>query len=397
MIRLERRAHGARWTSPLVLVSSFFVALLITAALLAVSGQAPASTLRHIFTAAFTAPGAFTATLLSATPLVFTGFAAALAFRMRVWNIGGEGQLYAGAIGSSGVGLLLGGHVPLAIIVLAMVGAGLAAGAAWALLPAMLHTILGVSEILPTLMLNYVGALLMFYLIFDSTSFWRDLTTATGRVYPQGKLLTAGSFWPSITVGHVIVPTGFLIGIVTAGVLLAVLRSTTFGFKVRVIADAPEAGQYAGMSRRKMVLGVLLISGALAGLGGASEIGDFAHQLEPTALQQASFGYTGIVVAALARYNPVGSVLAAVLLGGLSNAGFTLQGPTFPLGLVGTIDGIILFCVLAGDVFTRYRVRLITRSHNRPDLTPHSGAPDEMPSDRLAVPAAPISPRGEVS
>jgi simple sugar transport system permease protein len=103
------------------------------------------------------------------------------------------------------------------------------------------------------------------------------------------------------------------------------------------------------------------LSGALAGLGGASEIGDFRHVLDPRGLQQAGFGYAGIVIAALARYNPFALIIVAFLLGGLSNAGYSLQGPDFPAGLVGVLQGMILFFALGGELLLRYRVTLVRR------------------------------------
>ena len=163
--------------------------------------------------------------------------------------------------------------------------------------------------------------------------------------------------WPGLTVGEVIVPLGFVLVLVAATALWIVLRSTRFGFSLRVVANSPSAAHYAGMSTNAMFVAVMLLSGALAGLGGASLVGDFAHQLDPKALPQSAYGYTGIVAAALARYNPPATVLAAVLLGALANAGFVLQGPDFPLGLVGTMQGIILFCVLGAVFFERYRIR----------------------------------------
>src|SRR4029079_5941084 len=109
---------------------------------------------------------------------------------------------------------------------------------------------------------------------------------------------------------------------------------------------------------RLKILAVLCLSGAPAGVGGASQVGDFRHQLDPRGLQQSLYGYAGIVVAALARYNPLAVVMGAFLLGALENAGFTLQGPDFPSGLVGVMKGIILFCVLGGELLVRYRLRL---------------------------------------
>jgi general nucleoside transport system permease protein len=116
----------------------------------------------------------------------------------------------------------------------------------------------------------------------------------------------------------------------------------------------------------------MAISGAIAGLGGASQIGDFTHTLDPTGVQGAAFGYTGIVVAALARYSPLAVCLVAVLLGGLQNAGFTLQGVDFPSGLVGVMQGVILFCALGGEVLIRYRLRLpwLSRAPREPAAEP---------------------------
>ena len=123
-----------------------------------------------------------------------------------------------------------------------------------------------------------------------------------------------------------------------------------------MIADSPRAARYAGMRTRRKILAVMCISGAIAGLGGAAQIGNFDHLLDPRSLQQQLFGYSGIVVAALARYNPFAVVVIALLLGGLKNAGFALQGVDFPSGLVGVMQGMFLFSVLGGEILYRYRV-----------------------------------------
>ena len=112
------------------------------------------------------------------------------------------------------------------------------------------------------------------------------------------------------------------------------------------------------MRTRRKVIAVMALSGALAGLGGASDVGDIRHLLDPKGLRQAGYGYTGIVIAALARLNPLGVVFVSVLMGGLNNAGRSLQGPNFPAGLVGTLQGLILFFALGGEVLARYRIRI---------------------------------------
>jgi simple sugar transport system permease protein len=357
-LRLERRlSPQRRWQAALVPFGSLLLAFAIVGVLLALVGNNPFSALSQVVRAAVTGHGSISATLSSATPLVFTGLAAAVAFRMRIWNIGGEGQLYVGAICAAGAGIAVGAN-GLAVALPLMLVAAIVGGALWAAIPGLLRAYLNTNEILTSLMLNYVAGLLLDYLIIDSTSYWRDVSGPTALVYPQGKPLAGAAWWPGFSGGGLVVPLGLVIGVVCAVVVFVLIRHTWFGYQLRVTADNSEAGRYAGMASRRNLVIVMLLSGALAGLAGASQIGDFSHVLDPSGLQQPQYGYTGIVVAALARYNPVAVVLSALFLGALTNAGLNLQSNTFPQSLTGVIEGIILFCVLGGEVLSRYRIRL---------------------------------------
>jgi simple sugar transport system permease protein len=356
VIRFERRLEQPRWLTFAVPVGSILFAFVLSAVVLAITGHAPVHTLRRLLSAAFAGKTQLNNTLVTGTPLLFTGLCAAVAFRMGLFNIGGEGQLYAGAIGGAGAGLLLGNHTGW-LSVPAMIVAGGAFGAALALVPGVLKAFFSTNEIITSLMLNYVAALVLDYLIFDSQSYWRD-TSPTGKVFPQGKTLPDAASWPAAHLGGLVLPFGLLVGVVLAGFLWVLYERTRFGFEVQVIGDSPRAARYAGMRTRRKILAVMAISGAVAGLGGASQDGDFRHVLDPRGLTQAGFGYAGIVVAALARYNPFAVCLIAVLLGGLQNAGYTLQGADFPSGLVGVMQGLILFSALGGELLVRYRVRL---------------------------------------
>ena len=358
MIRLERRLEQPRRLSLLVPLGAIAVAFGVSAVLLAATGHNPGDTYAKLFTEAFLSWNALSATLTTATPLAFTGLAAAAAFRMRLFNIGGEGQLYAGAITSMAAGLWLGGvSGPLAILL--MVLAGCAGGALWALIPGLLRAFFSTNEIIVSLMLNYVAGLLLNFLIFDSFSYWRDTSTADARVFPQGRMLHADAMWPALHLGSLVVPLGLLLAIGGALGLAGLYGHTRFGFEVRVLADSERAATYSGIRVRRSILAVMAISGAIAGLGGASQSGDFRYQLDARGLGQSGYGYAGIVVAALARYNPYLVVVLAFLLGGLQNAGYALQGADFPSGLVGVIQGVILFCVLGGELFIRYRLRIV--------------------------------------
>ncbi len=375
MIRLERRLEQPWWLSVLVPVGSLLVAFAIMAVVLAVSGHAPGATYRKIVEAGFTGHGSLSATFISATPILFTGLAAAAAFRMQLFNIGAEGQLYLGAIGASWIALRLGdqGVTSTPLYVVAMCIAAAALGALWALIPGVLRAFARTNEIITSLMLNYVAGLLLTYLIYDSASYWRDTSTLQSRAFPQGKPMPEASNWPTFG-SSVVVPLGFLVGLLAALALWVLYSRMRFGFEVGVIADSPRAARYAGMRTRRKILAVMAVSGGIAGIGGASQIGDFTYTLDgsPTGLQAAAFGYTGIVVAALARYNPFAVCLVAVLIGGLQNAGYTLQGPDFPSGLVGVMQGIILFSALGGELLIRYRLRFTRTRAGKPAAEPAS-------------------------
>jgi simple sugar transport system permease protein len=176
-------------------------------------------------------------------------------------------------------------------------------------------------------------------------------------VFPQGKQLPDAASWPIVHLG-LAVPLGLFVAVAAAVLLWLLYSRTRFGFQVRVIGDSPRAATYAGMRTKRMVLAVMALSGALAGIGGASQDGDFRHVLDPKGLTAAGYGYAGIVVGALARYNPFAVCLVAFVLGGLQNAGYTLQGADFPSGLVGVMQGLILFCTLGGELLVRYRIRV---------------------------------------
>jgi general nucleoside transport system permease protein len=366
-LSVERRLQQPRWLSVAVPFASVLVAFVIAGVVLLATGISPLTTYRRMFNAAFLQPGSLDQTLISAVPLAFTGLAAAAAFRMKLFNIGAEGQMYMGSITGGAAGLYFGGRSgSSAFVIAAMVVAGCAGGAAWASIAGVLKAFFRTNEIITTLMLNYVAGLILTYLIFESESYWRETKGFNAKVFPTGKPLPKSAEWPGWTIhlqGGITIPLGAFLAVGTAVVLWALYKRTRFGFEVQVLGDSERAARYAGVRVRRKILAVMALSGAIAGLGGASQSGDFRHGLDgdPNGLQKLGYGYTGIVVAALARYNPFATLLVAFLIGGLENAGNTLQGPNFPAGLVGVLQGIILFCALGGELLIRNRVRIVRR------------------------------------
>jgi ABC-type uncharacterized transport system permease subunit len=374
-VSVERRLRQPRWLTVAVPVGSLACALVIAGLVLLATGHNPLSTYRQLFDAAFLSAGSLDQTLIAATPLAFTGLAAAVAFRMRLFNVGAEGQMYMGAITGGAAGLYFGGRGGSAVFpIAAMVVAGCAGGALWASIPGLLRAFFRTNEILTSLMLNYVAGYILTYLIFQSESYWRQTKGFNATTFPTGKPLPRSAEWPAAMLhvqGGIALPLGAGLAVLTAVVVWVLYSRTRFGFEARVLGDSERAARYAGVRVRRKILAVMALSGAIAGLGGASQDGDFRHTLDgdPNGLQKQGYGYAGIVVAALARYNPFAVVVVAFLIGGLENAGNTLQGVDFPSGLVGVIQGIILFSALGGELLVRHRVRIV-RGNKRPLAAP---------------------------
>jgi ABC-type uncharacterized transport system permease subunit len=296
---------------------------------------------------------AWARTLISATPLILTAVAAAVAFRMKLWNIGGEGQLYLGAIASSGVALALGDGAPSALAVVLSLVAGMAAGALWAALAALPRAYLRTDEVISTLMLNFIALYLMNYLIFGSVSFWRDRARLS---FPSGRIIPEVAELPRVWLRlHV----GIVIAVAVALLLWWLLRSSRWGFDIRVIGDSPRAAVYAGMSLSRRVVSVLLVSGAVAGLAGAVLITGSTQSLRPSGIA-VGLGYTGIVIAAVSRLNPLATVPISILIAGLLSAGSSLQVLGVPSDLVVLLQGLALLLVAAAEFFLHNRIRLAT-------------------------------------
>ena len=212
MIRIERRLAQPKWLLFAVPVGSVVVAFGLMTIVLLITHHPPLHTFSRLLSSGFGSTQSLNDTLVSTTPLIFTGLCAAVAFRMQLFNIGGEGQLYAGAILGAAAGIALGNHSGW-LSVPAMIVAGAVGGAALALIPAILRAFFSTNEIITSLMLNYVGALVINYLVFDSQSYWRDTSSPTAKVFPQGKTLPDAASWPASHVGALYLPFGLLVGV----------------------------------------------------------------------------------------------------------------------------------------------------------------------------------------
>lgn len=258
---------------------------------------------------------------VASIPLLFTGAAVALAFRAGYWNIGAEGQLLLGAVAAAGIGTRVANLAP-PVAVLLVLGGGALAGASWALLPALLRARFHIDEVVTTLLLNPVALLLVEGLLNGP---WRDPITR----FPESPRIAASAELPAV-VADSRLHAGFLIGLAVVAVTGFVLARTPAGVKLRAAGLGPEAARFAGIDVSRTLIAAALISGAIAGLGGAGEVAGIQYRL--TGGLSAGFGYTGIVVATLGGLRMGGVALVALLLGdltvGASSAGRALGIPS---------------------------------------------------------------------
>jgi general nucleoside transport system permease protein len=356
ILRLEPRISTPRWLSPAATVLSVVIALVISAGILALVGGDPIRAYTHIFSAAFGSVGVISDTLVKATPLILTGLACSVAFRMRLWNIGAEGQLLLGAWGASAVVLapLLPAGTPAIVLIPVMMLAAALAGGAWAFIPAILRARLGVNEIITTLMLNYVALQWLQFWVFGP---WSEGGFQQTEQFPREAWLPRLTDFTSLVPGFggLTIHLGFVFGVVAAGLVWLLLERSRLGFEIRIAGDSPRAARYAGVRIDRTIVVVFVLSGALAGLAGMSEVSGVIHRLQDQV--SPGYGYTAIIIAYLARFGPFRVIVASILFGALILAGREIQ----PSGVPAMIQGIILFCLILAEVVVRYRVRLERR------------------------------------
>jgi len=357
MIKVEPRLTDVpAWLSILFSLGAIVLALLIGAVVLALVGSDPWKTYAHIGSASFSSIGVFSDTMVKAIPLMLCGLACCLAFRMRLWNIGAEGQFFIGAFGASAVVLIpiLPESAPKWLFIVVMVIAGMACGALWGLIPGLLKAKFKVNEVISTLMLNYIAVFWNNYFIY---AVWSESGFQMSKMFPKNAWLPRLSDYAAqfpIFRG-LTTHFGLVLALIAAVVVWLILYRSQWGYEIRLIGDNPKAAEYAGISITKNVVLVMMVSGALAGLGGMSEITGVVHRLQGSI--SPGYGFSGIIVAWLAKLNPLVMILVSILFGALLLAGREIQ----PSGIPKLIQGIILVCLISSDYLMRYRVRIVRR------------------------------------
>ncbi len=348
--KVEPRLETTMLQESIGIVGGLLVAVLSSAVLISLADAPVLESYRALFDGALGSRNAALETLVQATPLIFTGLAAAFAFRAKVWNIGGEGQLLSGAMGAYFASELFEGAPRVVLLILIMafaaIGGALPAGLAGAL-----QVRFGVNIIIATVMLNFVIINVMSFLLSDV---WQD----PASFYYQTARMDDVNSLPRLLDGGRL-HLGFVIALVLAAVVWFVLERTSFGYEVRGVGVNNRVASYGGIGAGRIIMMTMLVSGAIAGLGGGSELTGLHLRLQLEISNE--LGFTGIIIALVARLRPVGVIFAAIVGGALTNGATTMQLTTgVPAALVDVLKGSALVFVLIGAVAVRYRVRKVT-------------------------------------
>lgn len=357
VLHFEPRLSQPAWFSVLVSIGAVALALILGGVVLSVVGGDPIRAYSFMLKASFGDLGVFSDTLTKATPLILTGLACAIAFRMRLWNIGAEGQFFAGAFGASAVVLLpiLPAETSPWLMLPAMMAAGMLTGAIWGLIPGFLKARFNVNEIISSLMMNYIAVAWNNYFIF---AVWTEGGFQMTPRFPRSAWLPRLTDFSDQIAAFRGLTThlGLLFGVLAAVLVWWVIYRSRWGYEIRLIGDNPRAAGYAGINIMRNTILVMMVSGALAGLAGMSEISGVVHRLQGAI--SPGYGFTGIIIAWLAKLNPFLVLPISILFGALILAGREIQ----PSGIPMLIQGIILVCLIASDFLLRYRVTVRRRA-----------------------------------
>jgi general nucleoside transport system permease protein len=327
-------------------VISVLGALAITAILLDALGVNPLFAYQSMVLGAVGTTQSLSDTLAKTVPITLIALGVALSFRCGLWNVGGEGQFYAGAIGAALAGILI--DAPALLLIPLEVAAGMLGGALVALVPAVLKAKFNTNEILVTLMLNFVPHLLALYLI--AGPFAHDLAAKTVDINRGGEL-------PWLIIGNLRIHAGILFALVAVMAMQFLISRTTFGYKVRAIGANPDAARAVGINVTRTQFASFLLAGALGGLSGMIQVAALHHNLLEG--MSPGFGFTSVVAALLGRLHPLGVLAGSFCFAALLVGGDSMQRTArIESATVFVIQGLILLFLLAGRVIGRERAQI---------------------------------------
>jgi general nucleoside transport system permease protein len=340
--RFERRLDVSSARSITTRVAGVIVALAGALVVFQLTGRSAADIAGESVKGTFGSWGDFQETLIILTPILTCGVAVALGFRIRVWNIGVEGQFLMGGWAATGIGLEVGGPHWLKLMLMAL--GAMAVGALWVLVPAVLKAYFGLNEVITTLLLTFVAQQI---LVWFSTDIWRDrvsaVTNASRRVDAE-----IPAFFSSDTLNW-----GFLIPVVLVLLMYGVFRSSRWGYEVEMTGGNPRAAEFAGIPVKRRIIGVMMLSGAIAGLGGMVQLAGSVHRLSVSFSNQ--YGFFGFIVAALAGASALALLFVGLFIAFLLRTGIAAQTRGLSVALMFAVCGMILLVVGIAETAARFR------------------------------------------
>lgn len=339
-----RNPLASVWNAVSVPLTAVVIAILVGGLIIYSSGADPVAGYVALFEGAFGSMSGLGRTLEKATPLLFSGLAVSFAFKAGLFNIGAQGQLLFGAIVAAGIGFGIQGlpmiiHLPLALL------GGALAGALYGLIPGLLKVGTGAHEVITTIMLNYIAINITDYLADGP---WKDLS-------PGNIVARTPEILPTAAIPRVEqLPLGFFIAVLFALLVWWILEKSTLGFEIRTAGQNPHAAKYAGIKVSRIIVLTMVMSGFLAGIGGATETLGVVGRYQPGF--NLGLGFDGITIALLGKTHPIGNILASILIGAMKAGSSQMQRVGVNVEIISVLQGLMLFFV-AADVLVRWLIR----------------------------------------
>lgn len=344
-IKFEKRLNPSIAMNVAVPLLSLVAALAVGAVFLTLTGRDPVEVYEAMFKGALGSRYGLSETVVKAIPLMLCALGISAAFRMQLWNIGAEGQFYMGAFAASWLPLTF-PELPAVLMLPGMMLLGAAAGGLWGLAPAVLRARWKVNEIITTLMFNYVAILWVDYLVYGP---WKD---PKGFNFPLSAKFPAAAALP--TFGDSRIHMGLFIALLLAVFFWIIFEKSRWGYEIKVIGSSESAARYAGMNISRNIFQVMILSGAVCGLAGMTEVSGIVGRLQPGL--SPGYGYTAIIVAWISKLHPAAILVVSVLFGGLQVGGFFVQTMGVPASVSSMLQGAVLFFVVGGEFLTKYRI-----------------------------------------
>ncbi len=353
---IEKSLTPKRSIQILVPILAALLALVFCGIFFIATGRDPLAVYEAMFGGALGSAYGISETFVKMIPLALCGLGVAVAFRMQLWNIGAEGQFYMGAVAATWVPLHF-PQLPAYLMLPLMIILGFLGGGLWGLLAGWLKAKWLVSELISTLMMNYIAILWCDFLVYGS---WKD---PKGLNFPLTAAFPPAAQLP--TLGDTRVHFGLVFVFILAAVLYVVFKKSKWGYETLVIGSNPTAARYVGINIKRQILLVTFISGAIAGFAGMVEVSGIVGKLQPGI--SPGYGYTAIIVAWLGRLHPVGILAVAFIFAIIQVGGFMIQTMGIPSATATMLQGAILFFVVGSDILTKYEFRWAAGDKLKPE------------------------------